>query len=52
MHYYCTLDSSVVVHGTTGRDATLQVVSLSVVLMDSYSRTIKGSVLCILVFIQ
>lgn len=34
--------SSVVVHGTTGKDATLQVTSLSVLLMDSHSRTIRG----------
>ena len=45
--------SSVVVHGTTGKDATLQVTSLSVLLMDSHSRTIRGldQSVCLFVFI-
>ena len=33
---------SVVVHGRGGRDLTLQVTSLTLLLMDSHCRTIKG----------
>lgn len=36
------LGNSVVVHGTTGRDGTLQVTSLAILLMDPHARTVRG----------
>lgn len=36
------IGNSVVIHGTTGQDGTLQVSSLSIILMDPQARTIRG----------